>query len=311
MGEVVLFKSEADRAEWWRQEIAKRDPTLEFRVWPEAGDVAEIDYVLAWNFPPGELRRYPNLKLIISLGAGVDHLFRDPDLPAEVPICRIIDRKLTMRMTEYVVLHVLRHHRRQRDYEAQQRDGVWKWLAEPAAVDRKVGVMGLGVLGTDAARVLLALGFDLAGWSRTPKHLSGVESYHGADGFVPFLNRTEILVCLLPLTAETEGIIDRETLAALPRGASVVNAARGGHLVEEDLLAALDSGQVSEATLDVFRREPLPPEHRFWDHPRVMLTPHIASITDPTSSADFVVEQVRRWRAGEPPLNLVDPKVGY
>jgi glyoxylate/hydroxypyruvate reductase A len=292
MAEAVLFKSDADRAEWWRDEVAKRDPTLEFRIWPEVGDVAEIAYALVWNFPPGELRRFANLRLIISLGAGVDHLFCDPDLPAEVPICRIVDRKLTMRMTEYVALHVLRHHRRQREYEAQQRDGV-------------------GVLGSDAARVLVGLGFEVAGWSRTAKDLPGVESYHGADGLVPFLNRTEILVCLLPLTPDTEGIVNRSMLAALPPGASVINAARGGHVVEEDLLAALDSGHLAEATLDVFRREPLPPDHPFWRHPRVTVTPHIASTTDPTTSADIVVDQIRRLRAGRPLLNRVDPNVGY
>ena len=311
MAEVLLFKSDIDRADWWRDEIAKRRPGLEFRAWPEVGEVAEIDYALVWKPPHGDLARYPNLRLVISLGAGVDHLFDDPDLPAEVPICRVVDRMLTMRMTEYVVLHVLRHHRQQRAYDAQQRARTWHWLGEPAAAERKVGVMGHGVLGADAADKLVRLGFDVAAWSRSPKQQAGVESHAGPDGLVPFLGRTEILVCLLPLTPQTTGIINRQTLAALPRGACLVNAARGGHVVEDDLLAALDQGHIAEATLDVFAAEPLAPEHRFWSHPRVTVTPHVASVTDPTSVADFVVEQIRRIEAGEPLQNLVDPKVGY
>ncbi len=311
MSDVLIFKSDSDRVEWWRDEIVRRRPDLEFRAWPEVGPVEEVDFALVWEPPPGDLARYVNLRLIISLGAGVDHLIGDPDLPREVPICRIVDRTLTMRMTEYVVLHVLRHHRRQRAYDAQQRARGWRWLCEPAAADRKVGILGLGVLGGDAAEKLAALGFDVAGWSRSVKQLPGIESHVGRDGLIRFLNRTEILVCLLPLTRKTEGIINRETLAALPRGACLVNAARGGHVVEDDLLAALDSGHIAEATLDVFQAEPLGAEHRFWSHPRVTVTPHVASITDPTSVADFVVEQIRRLHAGEPPQNLVDLKLGY
>ncbi len=311
MAEVLLFKSDIDRAEWWRDEIAKRRPGLEFRAWPEIGDTAEIDYALVWKPPAGELARCPNLRLIVSLGAGVDHLTADPELPRKVPICRMVDRYLTMRMTEYVVLHVLRHHRRQRAYDAQQRARAWEWLGEPAAADRKVGVMGLGVLGGDAAAKLAALGFDVAGWTRTRKHLPGIEGFHGPDGLARFLGRTEILVCLLPLTPETRGIINRQTLAALPQGASLVNAARGGHLVEDDLLAALDAGHIAEATLDVFAEEPLPKQHRFWSHPRVTVTPHVASITDPTSCADFIVEQIRRLEAGEPLQYLIDSATGY
>lgn len=311
MAEVLLFKSDIDRADWWRDEIAKRRPGLEFRAWPETGDTAEIDYALVWKPPAGELARCPNLRLIVSLGAGIDHLTEDPELPRGVPICRMVDRYLTMRMTEYVVLHVLRHHRRQRAYDAQQRARAWEWLGEPAAADRKVGVMGLGVLGGDAAAKLAALGFDVAGWTRTSKQLPGIEGFHGPEGLDRFLGRTEILVCLLPLTPETRGIINRQTLAALPRGASLVNAARGGHLVEDDLLAALDAGHIAEATLDVFAEEPLPKQHRFWSHPRVTVTPHVASITDPTSSADFLVEQIRRLEAGEPLQHLIDSATGY
>jgi len=165
VADVLIFKSDSDRVEWWRDEIVRRRPDLEFRAWPEVGPVDEVDYALVWDPEPGDLARYPNLRLIISLGAGVDNLIGDPALPRQVPICRIVDRYLTMRMTEYVVLHVLRHHRRQRAYDAQQRARTWRWLKEPAAAERRVGVMGLGVLGGDAADKLAGLGFDVAGWS--------------------------------------------------------------------------------------------------------------------------------------------------
>jgi glyoxylate/hydroxypyruvate reductase A len=258
------------------------------------------------------LRAYPNLKAIFSLGAGVDHLFRDADLPAGVPVVRLVDKALTRNMTEYVVHWVLHYHRGFPQYAELQRRGEWRALPVPDPPERKrVGIMGLGVLGGDVARALLGLGFTVAGWSRTPKQIDGVESFAGDAGLVPFLSRLHNLVCLLPLTPETEGIIDRQTLSALPPGAFVINVARGGHLVEEDLLAALDAGHIAGATLDVFRTEPLPEDHPFWHHPRVVVTPHVASQTDPRSAADEVAANIRRIRAGQPPINIADPTRGY
>lgn len=308
---ALLFKSESDRVEWWKEELGRRLPDLELRFWPKVGDARDIEFALVWNMPPGVLKIFPNLRAIFSLGAGIDHLFADPELPKSVPICRVIDRNLTQRMTEYVVLHVLRHHRRQPEYDALQRAGEWRELYTPTAAERAVGIMGLGELGSDAARKLAAIGFKMAGWSRAPKSVAGVESFHGPRGLVPFLRRTEILVCLLPLTRETQGILCRRLFEALPKGAAIINAARGGHLVEEDLLAALEAGQIAYATLDVFQEEPLPPAHPFWRHPRVTVTPHIASITDPRTVADLVAENVRRHRAGEALLHVVDPELGY
>ncbi len=308
---ALLFKSEIDRADWWAAELAKLEPELEVRVWPDVGDPADIEFALVWMHEPGSLKAFPNLKGIFSLGAGVDHIFRDPDLPPGVPITRVVDPDLTDRMTEYVLLHVLRYHRQQPAYDAQQARGEWRELHQPAAHDRRVGVMGLGVLGRDAAGRLADLGFRVAGWSRSAKEIEGVETFHGRDGLDAFLARTDILVCLLPLTPATEDILDARLFARLPEGAYLINAARGRHLVEEDLLAALDSGRIAGATLDVFRREPLPPEHPFWRHPKVTVTPHIASITDPRSVARQVVENIHRLRAGRPPLHRVDPAAGY
>jgi glyoxylate/hydroxypyruvate reductase A len=308
---ALLFKSDSDRADWWREELGRRLPDLEFRVWPESGDPREIEFAAVWKMKPGVLRTFPNLRFIFSLGAGVDHIFLDPDLPKGVPICRVIDTNLTQRMTEYVVLHVLRYHRRQPEFDALQKRHEWGELYSPTAGERGVGIMGLGELGADAARKLVGLGFKVMGWSRTAKRIDGVESFHGEAGLAPFLAQSEILVCLLPLTPETENILDAELFAQLPEGACLINAARGGHLVDDDLLAALESGCLGYAALDVFRTEPLPPGHPFWGHPRITVSPHIASITDPRTVADLIVENVRRHRAGEPLLYVVHPEVGY
>lgn len=310
---ALLFSSKGDDPARWRAELSARLPDLEFRVWPAGvGDPLEIDYALAWRPKPGALRAFPNLKAIFSLGAGVDHLFRDPNLPAGVPVVRLVDKALTRNMTEYVVHWVLHHHRGFRQYAELQRQGEWRTLPIPDPPARKrVGIMGLGVLGGAVARALLGLGFTVVGWSRTAKHIDGVESFAGDGGLASFLGRLHILVCLLPLTPETEGIIDRRTLSALPAGAFVINVARGGHVVEQDLLAALDSRHVAGATLDVFREEPLPEGHPFWSHPRVIVTPHVASQTDPRSAADEVAANIRLIRAGKSPINIADPAQGY
>lgn len=308
---ALVFRSEVDRADLWRAALARAMPDLEFRDWEEPGDPADVEFALVWKPPRGGLRRFANLKVIFSVGAGVDHLFGNTDLPEGVPVVRMIESELTRGMAEYVALHTLRHHRRQRELEAQQRAGEWNVIVVPTAPSRRVGIMGLGVMGAAAAVPLVALEFDVAGWSRTPKTVPGVESFHGEAGLGRFLARTEILVCLLPLTPRTEAILNADLFAGLPQGACVINAGRGGHMVEDDLLAALESGQIAEATLDVFHTEPLPPDNPFWAHPRVTITPHNASITDPDSGARQVAENIRRFRRGEALPNIVDPAAGY
>lgn len=308
---ALLFKSDTDRADIWQDAITKLMPDLDFRVWPEIGDPAEIEYALVWNPPKGELARLPNLKVIFSMGAGIDHLASDPELPKSVPVVRMVDEGLTLGMTEFVVMAVLRHHRRLPEYEAQQRQKRWEQLLTPLAPDRKVGILGLGVLGADAAEKLAYLGFDVAGWSRSQKTLPGIESYAGEEGLRAFLKRTEILVCLLPLTESTKGILNSETLGLLPKGASLINVARGGHMVPEDVLAALDSGQLADATLDVFPEEPLPASSPFWDHPKVLVIPHCASVTLPTTAAAKIAEGISAHRGGEALQNVVDFDRGY
>jgi glyoxylate/hydroxypyruvate reductase len=308
---ALLFRSTVDSAARWRAQLSRLTQELDVRVWPEIGNPTDIDYALVWRPEPGFLASLPNLKLILSLGAGVDHLLGDPQLPRHLPIVRLVDPHLTDAMSEYVVLQVLRLHRRDLDYRAQQEAEVWRELDQQNAVERRVGILGLGKLGQDAAKKLTGLGFDVAGWSRSEKTIAGVRSYAGAAGLAPLLGRSEILVCLLPLTAETEGILNTGTLALLPKGAALVNAARGAHLVEYDLLAALASGQISAAVLDVFREEPLPADHPFWHHPRVVLTPHVAAFTNPATAAPIILDNIRRFKEGRPLLNRIDPARGY
>lgn len=308
---TLIIKPDLEHSRSWADVFRDAMPERECRDWSKPGDIADIEYAFVWAPEPGALRKFPNLKCIFSIGAGVDHLLRDPDLPDGVPIVRMVEPELTQGMTEYVTLHVLRYHREVPALEQQQRDRVWHELIAPTAPSRKVGFLGFGVLGQDAARVLHALNFDLASWSRTPKQADGVKSFHGAEGLDAFLARTEILVCLLPLTSETEGILNRDLFAKLPRGACLINAGRGGHQVEADILEALDSGQLAAASLDVFRTEPLPADSLFWSHPKVTLTPHIASVTQQVSAIEHVVSNIRRIEAGEAPSNTVDMEMGY
>ena len=308
---ALLLKSEAGRGDSWRRALLAADPGLDLRLWPEVGDPADIEYALVWFPPKGALKSCPNLKVIFSIGAGIDHLAADPELPEGVPIVRMVEPGLTAGMTEFVLMSVLTHHRFMLDYAEQRRNKVWRELDQVPPWDRRVGIMGLGVLGSDAAEKLVALSFDVAGWSRSPKALPGVACFHGPDGFIPFLNRSDILVCLLPLTVETKGILDARAFAALPEGAALVSVGRGPLVVEADLLAALETGRLGAATLDVFQTEPLPPESPFWDHPRVVLTPHVASLTIAKTASEFVIDSIRRHQAGQPLLHLVDFEKGY
>jgi glyoxylate/hydroxypyruvate reductase len=308
---AVLFFSTGDPPDEWSAELAKHLPQLDFRVWPDIGDPADITAAIVWRPPPGLLAGLPNLELIAVLGAGVDSLFIDPTLPADVPVVRLVDPYMTVAMCEYVQWQVLRLHRQDFAYRRQQQARAWRQLPQPNASERRVGVLGLGVLGSDAALKLKVLGFDVAGWSRSEKRLRGIPSFHGNDGLSALLARSEIIVCLLPLTANTTGILDRRLFAQLPRGAAIVTCARGRHLVENDLIEALASGQLSAAALDVFADEPLPPNHPFWNHPQIAVTPHVAAVTHAPTAAPVVAENLRRLAQGKPLLYRVDPSERY
>ncbi len=295
----------------WVKHLGRLEPGIDIRIWPDTGDVDDIEFALSWQHPHGEFKKYKQLKCIASLGAGVDHLLADPDLPAGVPITRVVEHSMAQSMSEYVVLAALNYCRQFDDYQIDQSQKKWQPRIPLLAADMRIGIMGLGQLGKDAAGKLSALGFPVSGWSKTPKTIKGVDAFAGAEALDDFLSQTRILICMLPLTPETQGILNRQTFDKLPAGAYVINVARGAHLVEDDLLAALESDRLSGACLDVFEIEPLPPQHPFWDHPRVKLTPHISSITFSRAVAPQIIDNYRRSQAGQPLLNVVDPRRGY
>ncbi len=309
---AILFKIGAGDPELWKREITARVPGQEFRSWPDVGDPDDIEFVLLFRAEPGMFVPLRNLKAILCTGAGVDGILADPELPRDVPLARIVDPWMTTMMAQWVIHAVLRLDRHMDVYAEQQRRGEWHELEQWRPQAPRVGILGWGEIGGFTGRALAGLGFDVAGWTRSPRDLGdGIQGFAGAAGMEPFLQRTDYLVCLLPLTPETRGILNARTLAALPEGAALINAGRGGHVVQEDLLAALDSGRLSAAFLDVTDPEPLPADHPLWRHPKVTITPHVAGITNPVTAAEQVAENIRRALDGEPLLNRVDPRGGY
>jgi glyoxylate/hydroxypyruvate reductase A len=308
----------SDRAQSFAETARSFAPDRDIRLHGAHGAEDEVEYALAWQPPVGALKTFPNLKLIVSVGAGVDHLFRDRELPA-VPVSRYVDPDLTTRMTEYIVLHTLLHTRRLTEYQSQQRNTTWRYLPEATASQVRVGIMGLGVLGQAAATALLRLGYQVRGWSRSAKSVDGVACFAGTEGLDAFLDETDILAVLLPLTPATEGLIDRSVLKRLSRsgrhprmpGPVLINAGRGKLQVEADILAALEAGELYAASLDVFETEPLPAESPLWGHPRVIVTPHNAAESADESIVSYFLRQVERVERGEDAENIVNPKVGY
>lgn len=309
-GAIAYISRDTDGVHWKKVLEAGLGP-VDFRTLDSLGNKEDIEVALAWKPPAGLIASFPNVKLIVSLGMGVDHLLADDRLPAGVPIVRIMDDGLVGQMSEYAIYWALRHHREIDKYAASQRARQWKPEDFVDTIDRRIGVMGLGSIGQDTAGKFAALGFPTAGWSRTAKNLPGIETFHGADGLQRFLARTDILIDVLPLTRDTHGLLDAKAFAALPKGAYFINMARGGHVVDDALLAALASGQISGAALDVFNVEPLPQDHPYWTHPKVHVTPHIAGATNPRTASPGVIENIKRMRAGQALIHTVDPKTGY
>lgn len=299
----------------WAAEMRKAAPSLTVKVWPEPIKAEEVTYACAWLPPPDVVKSFTNLKVIFSLGAGVDAILADPTLPKHVPIVRVNDSDLTNRMSEYIVLHTLMHHRQQRALDQAQARGAWLNPPQAAAKDVTVGIMGLGVLGQDAAKKLRMLDFKVRGWSRTKKNIEGVESFE-ASRLDEFLGGTDILVSLLPATPDTDGILNTALFKKLSRKGPLkapvlINAGRGRQQNEDDILACLNDGTLLAASLDVFRKEPLPAASGLWTHPRVTVTPHNAADSEPSTICAYVAEQIRKYEAGRPLENLVDTKRGY
>jgi glyoxylate/hydroxypyruvate reductase A len=307
---ALLYKAEAQRGRVWKELFIREAPLIDFRLWPDVGDAAEVRYLAVWE-PSAELiGSLPNLEVIFSVGAGVDQF--DLNLvPENVKVVRMIEPLLTQGMAEYAALATLALHRNLVDYVAAQRERCWQPIELIPAAQRRVSIMGLGTMGMAALDALRPFGFPLAAWSRSERAVDGVECYAGSEALDAFLERSDILVCLLPLTSETRGILYRETFDKLPRGAALINAGRGGHLVEQDLLRALDEGQISTAILDVLAEEPPPSDHPFWRHPRVLITPHMASNTSAECGGRALLDNVLRHQRGEPMVGVVRRELGY
>jgi glyoxylate/hydroxypyruvate reductase len=307
---TFLYKADPVRGAEWAALFAEKAPDLPFRIWPDFGDPGRVRYLAAW-LPPDDLeRRFPNLELLFSVGAGIDQ-FDLKALPPDLPVIRMTEPGITAGMVEYVTMAVLGVHRDLPAYLDQQRRREWRPIRVHPVAKRRVGVLGLGMLARAVLERLAAFGFPLAGWSRSRREIAGVDCYAGPDELPAMLERTDILVCLLPLTDETRGLLGADLFSRLPQVAGLVHVGRGPQLDHDALLAALDGGRLSAAWLDVTEPEPLPADHRLWSHPKVVLTPHIASMTQPETAVDLVLDAIRRHRAGEPLPGLVDRARGY
>jgi glyoxylate/hydroxypyruvate reductase len=307
---ALLLAPQPGTGDVWRRAFAAAMPELEVRVWPEVGDPATIDIAAVGSMPSGALAKLPNLRLILSLTAGVDTLLSDPSLP-DVPIARTADPDGDAMMNETALLHVLRHHRSMPDYLAAQQRSEWIRRPIKAARERPVGVMGLGSVGLAIAKTLAGVGFPVAGWVRQPRSAEGIKIFSGDEQFNAFLARSEILLNLLPLTPQTNGIVNAALLRALPQGAAFINLGRGDRVVESDLIAALDSGHLAAATLDVYPVEPLPKDSPLWRHPKITVMPHVARRLVPEEVALRICAVIRDFRAGRPLGQAVDRKRGY
>ena len=293
------------RATWWKDHMSSLIPEYKFYLNDEDFDKNTIDFVIVWKPEDGWLGTFKNLKCIISMGSGIDHILKDPFLPRDIPIIKTTGHDLGVRMREYVVLNVLRHHRDLSSILEARKENEWKQIIEPPAHERCVGIMGLGNLGSDCAQVLSKIGFNVYGWSKSKKNIEGVKSFTGQNELSNFIKNVEILVCMLPLTSETKGILNSKLFSQMQDGSCIVNAARGEHLVDDDLLQALNEGKIKEATLDVFHTEPLPSDHPFWKHPKILITPHIASLMDPVAGGKEIAKNMLKFAKGENIKNLI------
>ncbi len=295
----------------WKNALTDIDPNVDVEVWPNEEYKKRVQFAICWDQPKHVLDQYPNLKAVSSLGAGTDHLLQDESLPDSVAICRVVSPTLIQQMKEYVLGATLNIQRNFVHYIRQKDRGKWQAHKHPLAGDLHVGVMGLGKLGRPVAQQLAQIGYRVSGWSRTSKELAEVQTFAGSEELEPFLNNTQILVCLLPLTDETQDILDLDLFKKLKRPAWIINVARGEHLVDEDLIYALDSNILQGAWMDVFSKEPLPEKHAFWNRRNIIITPHIASITQPSEVAEQILDNYKRALSGIDLNYAVDREKGY
>lgn len=307
---ILYYSADTSNQDAWLQELRRALPHASIDVW-HAGDTAAADYAIVWKPPFEMLRAHPELKAVFNLGAGVDAILQLNVVPPQLPLIRIDDGGMAQQMAEFATQATLRYYRRLDQYEQQARDRHWQQLPPYEKRDFGIGVLGLGVLGMRIVASLQHFGFDVSGWSRSPKQLAGVTTYAGSEELPAFLRASRVLICMLPLTAETTGILNRDTLSQLPRGAYLINLARGGHLVEADLPPLLEQGQIAGATLDVFEHEPLAADHPFWHDRRITITPHISALTVRSEAARQIAEKMVALQRGETVAGLVDRQRGY
>jgi len=308
---ILLHRADG-KTEPWIKDFAKYLPEAEVEIW-HVGEKSQVcDYAVVWSPPEAMLADLAQVKAIFVTGAGVDALLKFSDaLPPHIPIIRLEDAGMALQMAEYVTYSVLRYFRRFDEYETQARAGQWLPLPQHPKEDFAVGVLGMGVLGTRVLEALAPFGFPLRGWSRTEKSMAGVQCFHGADGLDTFLRGSRVLVCMLPLTPDTNNLLNRTNMGKLPQGSYLINVARGAHVAEPDLLALIKSDHIAAATLDVFRNEPLPAQHPFWQEPRITITPHISALTLRRESVQQIAEKIRKTAKGETVAGVVDRNRGY
>ena len=307
----ILIIRQDNKIEMWKEALKRSAPEIPVYNYLEDHPRENIRMALVWKHPSGALKGYPNLECIASSGAGVDFLFEDKELPTNIPITRVVDEYLAKDMSEHVIALVFSHLKNLNQYKVDQFNKVWKPVDYHRIKDLTIGIMGLGALGKVLAEDLLRFGFKVQGWSGSRKNLAGIKTFAGDREQMTFLNSTQILVCLLPLTKETSGILNKDLFSQLPHGAHIINVARGGHLVDNDLLEMLDNNHLSGASLDVYHQEPLSTVHPFWEHSKVHMTPHYASVSDTNSVVPQILENYRRLVSGEELLNLVSKTKGY
>ncbi|MDR8391665.1 glyoxylate/hydroxypyruvate reductase A [Aliifodinibius sp. S!AR15-10] len=307
---LLLLAPHRNNMQTWKEALLEEDPNLDVEIWSDVEDKERVQFIVSWNQPKRTLNQFPNLKVVSSLGTGVDHILRDEHLPENVSVCRVVSSSLVRQMQEYVLMAVLDYQRNLHTYFRQRSEREWREHPNKTIDEIPVGVMGLGKLGAPVAQMLAKNGYQVAGWSYSKKELDGIETFV-YDELEQFLKTTRILVCLLPLTSETHGILDLDLFKKLEHPAYLINVARGEHLVDEDLIYALETGWIEGACLDVFSEEPLPDRHPFWNRKQIMITPHAASFTPPHEVAEQVVENYKRALSGMELLNEVDLEKGY
>ena len=307
----ILFIWDGGNTKLWSAALSEHLGDVTFHVYPDVGNREDIDYALVWMPPLGELKTYPNLKGIFSIGAGASHVLRDPDLPSGVPIVRLVDEISVRDLWHYACYWILHYHRQFDLYRTHQAKLIWDRQKVLRPQERRVGVLGIGAIGGRIAREAAAMGFDVKGWSRSPKSIDGVDCQSGAEGLDAVLNHSDILINMLPATRATTRLLNAERLAMLPKGAAVINMGRGDVLDNSALIDALDRGHLNGATLDVFNTEPLPKEDRFWAHPAINITPHSAGPTNETYAPTQIANDILRLEKGEIPTHIVDPEAGY